>query len=413
MENKKRILALGNQNVFPPIDGGKEGVYGALASLAKLCDVTYAFPVNRSVSLNGYADINVTPLQIPIDPKENILLKLVSTLKLKPYKFEKYGTKKIVSEVIRMTSGQEYNAIVCHQPHVFKIAYELKTAQKWPIPIILREHNIEYQLVESYAERLAMPKKQFGKFYAWLTKREEKKIWRLADRVAFLTESDIDTANQSIQTNKFVLIRDGVALPSNPGPKHVIQGAPLLILHNPKAVQNCENLKIFIKTILLPLKLANQISWSEITITGVNNKEIAVLTNTSEKTINELRINGVGFVEDIRPLLSSSLALISATFIGGGIRKKILEAMAAGLPVIATNIDLLSSNIFANGKNILEFNSPKELQTAIATLEADWNLRITIGRNGRNTVEKFCDWKVYGEAIDKLIGEHSVPDSSQ
>lgn len=46
----------------------------------------------------------------------------------------------------------------------------------------------------------------------------------------------------------------------------------------------------------------------------------------------------VGKVEDVRPHLHQAAALVVPLRIGGGTRIKILEAMAAGTPVVATSV---------------------------------------------------------------------------
>jgi glycosyltransferase involved in cell wall biosynthesis len=47
---------------------------------------------------------------------------------------------------------------------------------------------------------------------------------------------------------------------------------------------------------------------------------------------------GHGFVEDMNAMLNTASMYIAPLFVGAGIRIKILEAMAAGLPVIASRI---------------------------------------------------------------------------
>ena len=58
---KIKLLCLGVQDVIPPDDGGKEGIHGALAALARTADVTYAYPARtyNPAAARGYARINV------------------------------------------------------------------------------------------------------------------------------------------------------------------------------------------------------------------------------------------------------------------------------------------------------------------------------------------------------------------
>lgn len=46
----------------------------------------------------------------------------------------------------------------------------------------------------------------------------------------------------------------------------------------------------------------------------------------------------IGFVEDIRPILASAAAMIAPLLFGSGVKIKLIDALAAGLPVISTSV---------------------------------------------------------------------------
>lgn len=76
----------------------------------------------------------------------------------------------------------------------------------------------------------------------------------------------------------------------------------------------------------------------------------------------------------------------------GGTRLKILEAMAAGLPVVSTTIGVSGLNL-KDGKEVLVSDTSEGLALATLKLLKDEKLRGKIGRAGQEFVKKNFDWK--------------------
>jgi glycosyltransferase involved in cell wall biosynthesis len=98
------------------------------------------------------------------------------------------------------------------------------------------------------------------------------------------------------------------------------------------------------------------------------------------------RVEVRGFVDDIVALLRGPGALVVPVHVGGGVRTKVLEALACGMPVISTalgveNIELLS------GRDYLHAESAADMVAAILSLVRDPALATTVGRAGSSCVE--------------------------
>jgi glycosyltransferase involved in cell wall biosynthesis len=89
-----------------------------------------------------------------------------------------------------------------------------------------------------------------------------------------------------------------------------------------------------------------------------------------------------------------------------GLPTVILEAMACGLPVIATRVrgnqDLVSTG--ENGILVLP-NAPKKLAEAISMLLADEELRKKIVKNARKTIEEKYTWDIISDNILKCYSQ--------
>jgi len=110
-------------------------------------------------------------------------------------------------------------------------------------------------------------------------------------------------------------------------------------------------------------------------------------------------IEVTGWVDDIRPYLQQGLALVVPLRSGGGTRLKILEAMAAGMPVISTSIGAEGLNV-TNGDNILLADEPSDFADAVLRVFLDKDLARSLSENGRRLVESQYDWRIIARKLD-------------
>ena len=110
---------------------------------------------------------------------------------------------------------------------------------------------------------------------------------------------------------------------------------------------------------------------------------------------NEPGIEVTGTVADVRPYYREAFACIVPLRTGMGTRLKILEAMAAGVPVISTTIGAEGLAV-EPGENILIANREQEWRSALTSLTAQPN-RLRLVRAGRALVSSRYDWEILGE----------------
>lgn len=398
------ILAIGPQNVFPATDGGKEGIFGALQALAKCCDVTYAFPydVPGDASI-GYRDIGVGVVPVAWSPQENFHQIFSATCHLRSYKFHKYSCREAVDVYAKALLGRKFDAILCFHSHTAVLGRDLATALNLKVPILVREHNIEYQIVRSYRRSLSLFKRIAGFLLELLTQIEEHRIWREVDGVAFLSDNDMDNALKSGVIGNFFLAREGVPIPAKRITAYPGKDSALLILFNPKSIQNILNIKKFFYDYWIYAAGDQRIATTCLRVTGVSTEELAELIDLDVSKLNQLRVKGIGYIDDLSSLFQDSIALVSPTFIGGGIRKKILEAMANQIPVIATPLDVKVSNFFSPGRNILVMHDVDSFCDSVSTLKVNPSYWVELVEDGRQAVENYASWDKFADTmIDKI-----------
>jgi len=409
MKKKPTLLAIGPQNAYPPIDGGKEGIFGALLALEKYFETTYIFPNDPATEdLSGYTTNNIAPIPVDVRVTEDLLTILFATIRAKPFKFFKYSKPEIIKEFERVLSKlPSPEVIICFHAHTWELGKTIRENLYPNAKIIVREHNIEFEIVASYIKNMALWKKILALPFLWLTKHAEISMWNKADCVAFLSDADFNLAKRKSRNGLHILAREGIPIPELHNPVYPGKDAPLLILFNAKAPQSVFNLRYFIDKFWKEIYDKESLKSTVIHITGVDNSQLEGLLNLSGDSISKLRIKGIGFQKNLKATFEASLALLSPTFSGGGIRKKILEAMANELPVIASTLDINSTSYFDPDRNILEFTeSPDSLIAAIQKLKIDANRWTDLRTNGRLTIEEFASWDLFARTI--FDNRHSV-----
>jgi glycosyltransferase involved in cell wall biosynthesis len=100
-----------------------------------------------------------------------------------------------------------------------------------------------------------------------------------------------------------------------------------------------------------------------------------------------------GALDDLAPAVAALRVLAVPLRAGGGTRLKILEAMAAGVPVVSTALGASGLEVI-DGKHLLVADSPAALVDAITRVLEDDQLAHRLSAAGRALVEDRYDWSV-------------------
>jgi sugar transferase (PEP-CTERM/EpsH1 system associated) len=128
--------------------------------------------------------------------------------------------------------------------------------------------------------------------------------------------------------------------------------------------------------------------------------------------IRELaRLPGVtvtGPVPDVRPYARASAVTIAPLKIARGTQNKILEAMAMGVPTVASTV--AAGGVDAEpGRHLFTASSPREFADAVIRLLEDPAERKRVGDAARARVMSHHSWKHSMERVDRLIEQHCLP----
>jgi polysaccharide biosynthesis protein PslH len=111
-----------------------------------------------------------------------------------------------------------------------------------------------------------------------------------------------------------------------------------------------------------------------------------------------------GEVEDIRPLLAEAAVVACAVRTGTGIKNKLLEAAALGLPIVATTAALGDIDL-RDGTELMVRDGADSFAAAIVELLADSARRSALGAAARSAVEARWTWPRAAGALERLYEE--------
>ncbi len=139
--------------------------------------------------------------------------------------------------------------------------------------------------------------------------------------------------------------------------------------------------------------------------TEIPGVRLTIIGSSVTQSVKELERDGVevlGFVPDIKPYLESSYVSIAPLRYGGGIKGKIGEAMAHGLPVVTTSIGMEGFGLTPSA-NVLIGDTPQDFARMTCDLLRDASFYEKIRRSGWSFMKEQFSEKAVGERVDAIF----------
>lgn len=270
------------------------------------------------------------------------------------------------------------------------------------VPTVLEQHNCEYAVlrraVEGTKGRLnrLQAEARWRKFARW-----EVGVCRSFGAVVMVSEGDRDLLLEAAPgLDNVHVVPNGVDTehysPSTRKPEKntLIYNGALTYGANLDAVR-------FFARDVYPL-LARDLPDVRLRVTGrTNGVELGEVADCPGVELT-------GYVDDIRNELGKAAVCLVTLRQGGGSRLKILEAMAAGVPVVSTSIGIEGIEV-ENGGHAVVADTPDEIATAIRRVLEDEDLQSHMSQNARALVEERYSWSAIGAEFVRVVEHVSTP----
>ncbi len=398
-----RVLYFSPRICWPLISGAHLRDYYFARQLARNAQLTYVGLVNTG----GQAE--ATALRERLEPQNGTEVLAIrrdagyrpvnlvrGLLGPTPLNVLNYTSATVMAELERILQERSFDAIQIESMHL--ISYARRIRQIAPrTRVICDWHNIESEILARYAENSSnLLRRWYARRTAVLSRGVEQQLLQLCHAHTVCSERERQMLHQRAPEARIEVVGNGVDVEffaANPAPGGV--RTDLVFMGRMDYHANIDAALFFARKIW-PLIHARR-------------PELRLVIVGAQPPVHilALRDQGIvvtGTVDDVRPFYRTALAAVVPLRVGGGTRLKVLEAMAAGTPVVSTALGAEGLAV-APGQDILIADSAEAMADAVVALQAatpQWQQLVT---NARRLVQTRYDWSVVGEILLRLYAE--------
>lgn len=330
-----KILQLSPQFPYPLSDGGKISIANMTRALvSSSCEVTMFCLVSKMPAqseIKAFEEYSGAKCNCIVHDTRNSPKAILQSVfdSRNPLYIRKHLSKSLHEALESFLKKEAIDAILCD--HTAMAETGLCASSLAHAPCIIRMHNIEHVIWERYANRLSIvdPRRWYVASQAKKLGDREIDLCSKAHLLAMITEHDVNVISSMNKNIKASYIPVGIDMDCfKPSATESIIQHRMIHATTYDWIHNVEALDWFIAEVLPEVQM---IINAELVLLGKHMPERYANGKTKG-------LIGKGYVPDINAELNQSAMYIAPLFVGGGIRIKILEAMSAGLPVIASPI---------------------------------------------------------------------------
>lgn len=336
---------------------------GYLEKLSPYCAAIHTVPIRRSFVGNARA--------------------YVSSLRSdQPFLVTRDSSEKMSILVRHLTRGRN---VIVHADQLSMGQFALETNV---VPRLLDEHNAVWTIVDRA--------RKFAPFYLRpMLVREKEQLRKYEGQLcqqmkAVLTVSRNDAnalADVGADPNKIAVIPIAIDCAGLQLVPRRTGSARILILTTLYYPPNAEGVRWFIRKVL-PF-IQKQIPEVHLTIVGA--RPPMDITNFARR--NPQSVTVTGYVDDLKPYLDQASVMVVPVRIASGMRVRLLEAFARGIPVVTTSMGVEGIEAH-HQEHLLIADEEIEFTEQTLRLLQDECLRERLATNARRLVEEKYDWRV-------------------
>ena len=380
------------------MSGGQTRWYNIIKYLAKKHDITLYSLIKDDSEKKFIPELKkyCKKVRVFTRPKKpwtirNILLSVFGPFPLLVIRNQSLEERKAVKEELEK---EKYDLI-----HA-ETFYVMPHLGKTDVPTILVEQTIWHNVYKHYVMhevpwflRLFYLQDVY-KIMFW-----EKYYWGKSDRLFAVSKEDKDVMQKMVPKKDVGIIPNGVDSKYF-AEKEVERKKPPRILYgvtNFEWMQNQEATELLVNKVWPHIK--SEIKNAKVWIVGRKMPKWLKDKSNSDKDI-EITED----IPDARDAYRCANVMVAPIKGAGGTRLKILEAMAAGLPVVSTSVGVAGLKV-KHGKHALISDTPEGLAKQAVKLVNNPKMANKIGEAGRAHVKKYFDWGSVVKLHDPIYKE--------
>ena len=391
------ILAVTSEVPWPLDSGGHLRSYYLMRALARRMEVRLVVPaapdrVNSSqIALTG---AGVQPRVVTL-PRRTLARESVTALRAaidrEPYVLYARHRRSQVRRALEQQIADRPPAVV-YLDHLDSLVY----AGALPaIPLVVDMHNVYSRLASRMAGESGALRRRYLEREAVLLERMERSAVRMAHTVLAVSD-DESRYFLELGARNVVVVPNGVDCDVfEPLPIGRRQGAPTILYVGSLAWPPNASAAQFLATEVLPA-VRQQLPEARLLIVGRNpGPELLALARPGAN------VEVAGNVDDVMPYYGAANVLAVPLQSGGGTRLKILEAFAAGVPVVSTPVGCEGIDAI-DGRHLEVADRPDFAAAIVRLLTTPEHARL-LAERARVLARRQYDWSVVGAAAGDAV----------
>lgn len=379
---------------FPLLSGGQIRTYNLLKKLANKHEVTLFSLIKDNNEKKYIPELEKYCKNVKVFKRSSKPFTMKNVFKTAfssyPFLVIRNHAPQIISAVEDELKREKYDLI--HAETFYMMPHIPKTS----IPTILVEQTIEYLGYESYAKKASPLLRSILNIDINKIRRWEKYYWKACDTLIVMSEDDKKyISNEIKESKKIEVVANGVDTKWFEEIKKTEHKFPtLLSVGTFKWLPNVEAVEFLVKKVwpIVKNKLPNVRLWI------VGNAPTDQVYQYERK---DQSIQVIGRIPDIRDAFSGADVLMAPVFSGKGTRYKVLEAMASGTPIVATNTAVEGLNV-KNGVHIMTSDTAEGMADLAIELLNNSEKRKNMAKFGKEFVKNNYDWSLISNKLDLI-----------
>jgi glycosyltransferase involved in cell wall biosynthesis len=305
-----------------------------------------------------------------------------------------YTSEEMSAAVDRLTSTDTYDLIHLDLLHMIRYGEAIADRGRSAPRIVYNWHNIESEAMQRFSATVSSPAKRW---YARLTARKlaslEQHILKTAFGHIVCSHREREELLHIAPSARIAVIENGVDVASfSPAGDSPAQAHKLVFVGLMNYSPNVEAATSFAQRIWPVLR--QRFPDLQLWIVGASPTSAVLQLGDAEG------VTVTGTVPDVRPYYCDALAAVVPLRTGGGTRLKILEAMAAGVPVVSTPLGAEGLAVTPS-ENIL-MAEPDDAGTwlrHVECLKVSETARAALSASALELVRTTYDWELLGRKL--------------
>ncbi len=390
------ILLVTPRLCYPAASGAERRVYALLKRLAgryRFSLLTFIEPRNRARSMAAAMSL------------ENTLLHRVHVVEKgfarprwagawMPPEFHDYASRELSTALSGILDRESVDLVHLEFSEMAQYARGIRGR----IPVVLTEHDTSLlswgRSYMTQAGWLGTMRRPWDWTRQWLY---EWSVLRHCDRVVVVSEADRRRLASLIPAGRIQAVPTGVDLELFPPQQDSGRaGDTLLFIGHYPHFPN-EDAAVTLCRDILP-RVRRDISSARLLLVGSSP------TQRVRNLASEF-VEVVGTVPRVQPYLARARVFVAPLRLGFGIKGKLLEAFASGIPVVATPQACEGIPQAWHGEHLLVAHGPDTFAGEVRRLLHDPLLRRRLAANARTLVEEHYAWDRQADRLDRLYQE--------